>query len=332
MLKRFCCFFFALLLSFIHLSAAPRVLYVSGQTILIDAQYEGVLVSGSFEFSCNDQQIKSHPNDSVQITDLIITADNHPVRSNSDLNHIIASQKITSSSVDVVVKRNNERKNAKLYLYYDDEKNTFKTGFYVKDHISGIGTITYYDPQNHTYGALGHEITEKTTNDTADIHQGTIELGTVIEVEPSVLNQPGQKASKSASNPIGNILINNSFGLFGKYTQLTSYQIMEIGLQSNIQLGSASILTVIDGTEVQEYEIQITKLHRQDFPDVKGIELVITDKRLLQKSGGIIQGMSGSPIIQNGKIVGALTHMIPSNPHKGYGIYIEWMLKQSDLI
>lgn len=332
MLKRFCCFFFSILLSFIHLSAAPRVLYVSGQTILIDAQYEGVLVSGSFEFMCNNKQINSHPNDSVQITDMIISADHQPVKSSSDLNHIIASQKITNSSVDVVVKRNNQTKNAKLYLYYDDEKNSFKTGFYVKDHISGVGTITYYDPQNHTYGALGHEITEKTTGEIADIHHGSIELGTVIEVEPSVLNQPGQKVSRSAGNSIGNVLINNEFGLFGKYTQPTSYQIMEIGIQSDIQLGTASILTVINGTEVQEYQIQITKLHQQDSPDVKGIELVITDKRLLHKSGGIIQGMSGSPIIQNGRIVGALTHMIPSNPHKGYGIYIEWMLKQSDLI
>lgn len=332
MFKKTCCFFFALLLCTQNLSAARRMLYVSGETVMINAEYEGVLISGSFEFQLNDQTISTHPNDSIQVGDLIVSAEGTSITSCTELNRKIATSSISTSSLDVQVKRENELKNATLYLYFDESENAFKTGFYIKDHISGVGTLTYYDPQTKTFAALGHEIAEKATGKTADIHQGTLELGNVIQIKPSLINQPGEKVGRSLNQPLGQILLNNEFGLYGKTIQPFSYRMMEIGLQNEITTGSATILSVIDSTQIEEFTIQITRVHYQTTPSIKGIEFQITDQRLIDAAGGIVQGMSGSPILQNGRIIGAVTHMIPSSPTKGYGIFIEWMLMNSDQI
>lgn len=328
-MKKICCFFFAVLLSTISLSAAPRILYVSGETIMIHAKYEGVLVSGTFDFEHNDTVIKTHPEDSIQTGDLIIEAGTK-IESCTDLNKAIASKSIHTPFIDVTVLRNGSPQHAKLYLYYDSTKNTFKTGFYIKDHISGSGTLTYYDPTTSSFAALGHEIIEKTTGKAATIKTGSIELGQVAEIRPSVMNQPGEKIAHSSGLKIGTIQVNNEFGLYGTYERPSSYQIMETAAQKDIHLGKAVMMTVVSDDTIEEIDIMITRINYQKDPDIKGIEFMICDQSILEKTGGIVQGMSGSPIVQNGRIIGAVTHMIPSAPHKGYGMFIEWMIKQSD--
>ncbi len=331
-MKKFCCFFLCAFLSLLSVSADARTIVVSGQTVMINAQYDGVLVSGEFDFMWHDQTISQKPYDSIKTGDLIVEINDIEIDSCADLNQILSQTPITEEYLDVTVERTSNEVNARLYLYYEENDNTFKTGFYVKDHISGVGTLTYFDPINHSYGALGHEITEKTTGDAADIHQGELLLGQVTSIVPSVINQPGEKVSRSTGLYLGNIQLNNQFGIFGTMENDIEGMMMPIASQHQIQTGLATILTVIQNDEVKEYQIEITRVHKQTSAEIKGIEFKIIDEMLLNETGGIIQGMSGSPILQNGRIIGAVTHMIPSSPNKGYGVFIEWMLMNSDQI
>ncbi|MBQ4343163.1 MAG: stage IV sporulation protein B [Erysipelotrichaceae bacterium] len=331
-MKKFCCFFFCLVLSLVPVSAVSRTLIVCGDTVMINAQYDGVFISGDFDFHWKDQLISSHPLDSVQVHDMIIEANGNIISSCKELNRVISEVSITKNFIDVKVLRNQIEHKARLYLYFDENDNTFKTGFYIKDHINGVGTLTYYDPLHHSYGALGHEITEKSTGKRAEVHLGHILLGKVTSVVPSVINQPGEKISRSTDMILGNILINNEFGLFGKTNVELKGRELEIALQHQIHPGKAVLLTVIDSTNLMEVDIEITKVNLQSSQGIKGIEFKITDQRLIEKTGGIVQGMSGSPILQNGRIIGAVTHMIPSSPTRGYGVFIEWMLYYSDQI
>ena len=172
MMKKICCFFFALSLCFLNVSAANKTVIVCGDTVMINGQYNGVLISGQFDFEIDQQLIQTHPDDSVRVGDLIIEANHQPVIYTSDLNDVISSISFDQNFIDVIVKRNSVKTNAKLYLYFDKTASSFKTGLYIKDHITGTGTLTYYDPETHTYGALGHEIIEKCTQNIAELNQG----------------------------------------------------------------------------------------------------------------------------------------------------------------
>ena len=327
MMKKICCFFFALSLCFINISAANKTVIVCGDTVMINGQYNGVLISGQFDFEIDEQLILSHPDDSVIIGDLIIEANQKTIRTTSDLNEVISSVPFNKSFIDVTIKRNNTTTNAKLYLYFDSESSSFKTGLYIKDHITGTGTLTYYDPETKMYGALGHEIIEKSTQSLAELNQGEICSGKVTSIKPSLINQPGEKVSKNTGLVLGNILVHNQYGIFGKVMQPIDGIEMEIGSKHEIHTGSAKIMTVIRDNIVQEFDVIITSIHTSNERQIKNIELKIIDQNLLDTTGGIIQGMSGSPILQDGKLVGAVTHVLVNDPTRGYGIFIENMLE-----
>ena len=326
MMKKICCFFFALSLCWLNVSAANKTVIVCGDTVMINGHYNGVLISGQFDFEIDQQLIQTHPDDSVRVGDLIIEANHQPVIYTSDLNDVISSISFDQNFIDVIVKRNSVKTNAKLYLYFDKTASSFKTGLYIKDHITGTGTLTYYDPETHMYGALGHEIIEKSTQNIAELNQGQICAGKVTSIKPSLINQPGEKVSKNTGLVLGNILVHNQYGIFGKAMQPIPGIEMEIGKKQHIKTGSAKILTVIHDNRIEEFDIMITSVDTSDQRQIKNIELKITDPELLEATGGIIQGMSGSPIVQNGKLVGAVTHVLVNDPTRGYGIFIENML------
>ena len=326
MMKKICCFFFALSLCWLNVSAANKTVIVCGDTVMINGHYNGVLISGQFDFEIDQQLIQTHPDDSVRVGDLIIEANHQPVIYTSDLNDVISSISFDQNFIDVIVKRNSVKTNAKLYLYFDKTSSSFKTGLYIKDHITGTGTLTYYDPETHTYGALGHEIIEKCTQNIAELNQGQICAGKVTSIKPSLINHPGEKVSKNTGLVLGNILVHNQYGIFGKAMQPIPGIEMEIGNKQHIKPGSAKILTVIHDNRIEEFDIMITSIDTSDQRQIKNIELKITDPELLEATGGIIQGMSGSPIVQNGKLVGAVTHVLVNDPTRGYGIFIENML------
>lgn len=204
------------------------------------------------------------------------------------------------------------------------KNNTLSLGLYVKDSVMGVGTLTYYIDEAKIYGSLGHKIAVDYFN------SGRIYEATVDEVIKPSNGIAGEKKATITGGVIGTVELNEATGVQGYVTarfDTSDMKLLNIKTREEINLGKAEIWTCIDGTKVECFEIEITKLVKQKNKDIKGIHFKVTDKELLAKTGGIIQGMSGSPIIQNNKLIGAVTHVSLNDPTYGYGIYIEWMLE-----
>jgi stage IV sporulation protein B len=210
----------------------------------------------------------------------------------------------------------------------------YRLGIWVRDSTAGVGTLTFYDPESRCFGALGHAITDVDTGVLLSVKNGEIMQSTIIDVKQGRRGEPGELKGvfSGRQRVIGNILRNTQYGIYGKmYRSLPKFyfdQPLPVCSQYDVQVGKASILTTVDEEGIKEFEIQIIKVNIQQHPSSKGMVIEITDPELLERTGGIVQGMSGSPIIQNGRIVGAITHVFVNDPKKGYGIFIEWMLEE----
>ena len=231
-------------------------------------------------------------------------------------------------SINITYKRNDKLHNTDLKLYKEDNK--IKTGLYVKDSITGIGTLTYIDPNTRIFGVLGHEITDNNGN-MYKIKNGNITDSKVTGITKSDRGMPGEKnAILYSENVNGTILENTNKGLFGKYTNnLINDKLYKVAKLSDIKSGNAKILTVIDNNTVEQFDINILSV-KTTKDKLKNIEFEVIDKNLLDKTNGIVQGMSGSPIIQGEYIIGAVTHVVVNDPHKGYGILITNMLEEGE--
>lgn len=305
------------------LAYSERVL-VGGENIGITLNSPGVLIVGIYDVS------GSSPADEAGLKsgDIITTINKEKVSNIEDM-----ASKINDSSkesVSVGYLRDGKKKTATLKLY-KDENDVYKTGLYVKDSVTGIGTLTYIDPETKIFGALGHEILEQTTGKLLEIKDGKIFDSTVTGVVPSSDGNPGEKQARyDASKTIGDVSTNTTQGVFGKYTnELPNKDTYKVAKPSDIKEGEAKILTVLNANEIKEYEIRITKINKDNDKN-KNFVFEIVDKELLDKTNGIIQGMSGSPIIQGDYIIGAVTHVVVDNPHKGYGIFITNMLEEGE--
>ena len=208
------------------------------------------------------------------------------------------------------------------------------TGVYLRNKIAGIGTLTYVDPASQKYGALGHEIIDQDTKQIVKIRQGQLVDSHVTAIRKADDDEPGEKIAEIHFDKAhGTIEKNNVYGIYGEMTTdyYNSKKMLPIAFQNEVQLGYATILTVIDGKHIEEFEIEIVEINLQTNQEVKGIKYIVTDTRLLETTGGIVQGMSGSPIVQDGKIIGAVTHVLIHDSTLGYGVFIEWMLKESEI-
>ena len=206
----------------------------------------------------------------------------------------------------------------------------YKTGLYVKDNIMGIGTLTYIDPTTKIFGSLGHEISEKMTKKIFDVNNGSIFSSNIKKIVKSKNGIPGEKIASFNFNDIkGNITKNTITGVYGNYIDaFENNNIYEVAKKDEIKIGDASILTTINGNNIESFKINIIKtLNKNNNHDIL---FEIIDPKLLELTNGIVQGMSGSPIIQNNKIIGAVTHVVVDNPIKGYGINIEKMLIEGE--
>jgi len=210
------------------------------------------------------------------------------------------------------------------------EDNIIKTGLYVKDTINGIGTLSYIDPNTNIFGSLGHEIIESITKEKFEISEGNIYKAEVSSITKSKNNQTGEKnASIDKTNQEGTIKRNEINGIYGIYeSNKDDNQLLEVASKEEIKKGKAYIRTVLESDNVKDYSINIISLDEMD--ETKNILFEVTDADLINKSGGIVQGMSGSPIIQDDKIIGAVTHVVLDDPEKGYGIFIKNMLEEAE--
>lgn len=233
------------------------------------------------------------------------------------------------TSINVSVLRNSKNETISLKLE-KDSSGVYKTGLYVKDQINGIGTLSYIDPDTLIYGALGHEIADKNTLQKVELKDGKIFESNVTEITPSRDGTPGEKQAKFFQDNIyGKIEKNEESGIFGTFTgEISSSDAIEVGKPEDVKKGKASIRTVIKGNQVEDFEIEILEI--DESSKTKNILFQITDDRLLEQTGGIVAGMSGSPIIQNGKLIGAVTHVVVNDTDKGYGIFITSMLEEGE--
>ena len=315
--------FYLLLILPINTYAYSNYVISGGETIGIEVNSKGVLVVGFYKID-NEYIAKDA---GFAVGDLILEVNDTPVDS---IEAMVKTVEESSSQVHFTVSRDDTLKDVYLTLK-EDENQVLKTGLYVKDKINGIGTLTYIDPNSKIFGALGHEIIEKTTGQKLEIKDGKIYSSEVTGVTRSTLGKPGEKSAKYDSNDVfGSVFENTTHGIFGNYTDdIPNKKLYAVGTAEDIKTGEATILTVVDGNTVEEFNINILKVNSNENV-TKNILFEVTDENLLKTTGGIIQGMSGSPIIQNEHIIGAVTHVVVDDPTKGYGILITTMLEEAE--
>ncbi len=310
----------ALFLIPLPILAYPSTLIPGGENIGIGIKTNGVIVAGIYDIN----GIYPATEAGIKQGDIITNVDNKDISTIDEMVELINNN--TNNELVIEYKRNN--KNYKTTLKLQNSDGVIKTGLYVKDSVTGIGTLSFIDPTTKKFGALGHEITEQNTGLMLEVKKGTIFSSSVTKIDRSSNGVPGSKNALFYSDDIkGNILKNTHVGIFGNYTkEIPVKQAYKVATPEDIELGNAKILTVIDGTDVKEYNINILKLNKKD--ENKNILFEITDNELLSKTGGVVQGMSGSTMIQGDYIIGAVNYVVVDNPKRGYGIFITNMLEE----
>lgn len=305
------------------LLAYSKYIVAGGENIGLSINNKGIIIAGFYKVG------DKYPGYDAGLNkgDVIKRANDKEVSSIDDF--IGAIKESDGKSLKLVYQRGKQNETTTLNL--TNENGTLKTGLYVKDMISGIGTLTYIDPESRIYGALGHEVLEQTTGTMINVRDGKIYNSNVTSVEKSVRGEPGAKNANTNSNDVfGDVKENKVSGIFGNYTkEINKDNLYKVAVYEDIKLGEAKIITVIEGTLKKEYSINILKVNN-DKIDNKNILFEITDSNLINKTGGIVQGMSGSPIIQGNNIIGAVTNVVVNNPKRGYGILITTMLEEGE--
>lgn len=324
-LKKFKKTFIIILSSFImpiSILAYSEYIIPGGENVGIEIKSKGIMVVGLYEI---DGKYKASEA-GLKVGDIITSINDQEVNKIEEMAQIINN---SNEYVKIGFTRNNKLDYTNLEIT-KDENNVYKTGLYVKDNIKGIGTLTFIDPNTKLFGALGHEIIEKTTGQILEVKDGKIYDSTVTNIEPSRNGIPGEKNAIFNQTTKGTIKENTNKGIFGIYeTEIPNKKLYKVAKPDEIKKGEAKILTVLNDKEVKEYSINIIKI--TDSKDkTKNLLFEITDKTLLEQTGGIVQGMSGSPIIQDDYIIGAVTHVLVDNPTKGYGIFITNMLEEAE--
>jgi len=314
------------------------MVYPGGQPIGVKLNTKGVLVVALSDIEgINGKTPSPAANAGVQIGDSIISINNVEINHAEDLSRAINKKKNLELTLRVQRKNNPNLLEIKVKPTLNEDGKQ-KIGLWVRDSTAGVGTLTLYDDKTKKFAALGHPITDADTGTTLNVNNGVIISSNIISIKKGTRGSPGElRGLFIEENKIkGQIIKNTECGIFGDGTKsLINSKFskpMQIGKRDEIKVGKAEILTTINGSEPQLFQIEIQKLLPQNISGPKSMVIKITDSRLLEKTGGIVQGMSGSPIIQNNKIIGAVTHVLINKPDVGYGIYIEWMLKDAGIL
>ena len=318
-MKRYLFLLISLILP-LNVLAYSNYIIPGGETIGIEVNNNGVIVIGFYKI---DNKLNKNK---LKVGDNIIMVAGNKISTIDELVENI-EKNVDNNKVELTIKRNNNVFDTTFELINIDGK--YKTGLYVKDSITGIGTLSYIDPETHIFGALGHEVAESSSGALIEVKTGSIFRSSVTSIDRSYVGSAGSKNAKFYSNDkYGTINKNTKKGIYGIYNNdINNLETMKVGKYEDIKLGTAFIYTVLSGEEVNKYEINIDKINNTD---VKNIHFSIESNELINKTGGIVQGMSGSPIIQNDMIIGAVTHVIVDNPTTGYGILITKMLEEGE--
>ncbi|SFK93579.1 stage IV sporulation protein B [Paenibacillus sp. 1_12] len=310
-----------------------------GHTIGVKLKSAGVLVVGHHLVTIADEKKVSPGEDArIQLGDLIVKLNGKPITDVSKVSELVTEAGESKKPIVLTVKRNNEVLELSMQPAYDVVDKTYRLGLYIRDSAAGVGTLTFYAPDQGVYGALGHVITDMDTQTPIAVGTGEIVHSNVTSISKSQNGEPGEKRAQFSkeSKVLGNIEKNTSFGIFGQMSELPDHsfskEALPVAFSEEVKEGPAQIYTVVSGQKVEKFDIEVMHVTKQEFPATKGMVIKVTDPRLLEKTGGIVQGMSGSPIIQNGKVIGAVTHVFVNDPTSGYGCFIEWMLQDAGIM
>lgn len=335
MKKRKIAFFsciFSIIFSFSTVSA-EKLLIPSGKSIGVILSTNGVMVVNVCEIeTANDGSVSPAKEAGIKSGDFIQSIGGSNISSVGELNEKISMSK--GEAVPITVMRKGKTIQTLISPKIAKNDGEWRIGAWVKDAASGIGTMTYYDPNDSSFAALGHGICDAESGEVIDVDGGNILNSTIVSVNKGEKGAPGELKGVFSENKnvIGEIEINSQSGIFGKTTQIPQRDALCVAEKSEVHEGKAKILANVEGNIVDEFDIEIVRVMPLSMATQKGIVLKVTDEKLIEKTGGIVQGMSGSPIIQNGKLVGAVTHVFVNDPTRGYGIFIENMLAEAEKI
>lgn len=303
-----------------------KVLSVCGMPVGLYMETQGVLIVDTGEIMGQDGIVRDPAANIAKAGDYILEVNGRPVTRKKQL--ISEIQDSRGETMNLLVSRKGEEIPLSLEPVQTDESE-YKLGIWVRDNTQGIGTMTYME-QDGTFGALGHGISDTDTGQLLDVSGGELYQAQILSIMKGAKGTPGELSGYieyQDSKKLGQIVKNTEEGIFGKISDLQQWPVMqaEVGYKQEVEVGDAEIVTDL-GEGTKAYKIQITDIYKERADTNKAFEIQVTDSRLLEKTGGIVQGMSGSPVLQNGKIIGAVTHVFVRDPAKGYGIFIENML------
>ncbi|MBQ9079842.1 MAG: SpoIVB peptidase [Clostridia bacterium] len=301
-------------------------LYPGGMPFGVKFYTEGVLVVGFCDIETEGGKVNPAYAAGIRIKDVITAVGGEPLNDAAELTTKI--DKSEGKPVDVTYRRDGEAHTVTLTPVYSQSEGRYKTGVWVRDSGAGIGTVTFIVPSSGAFGGLGHGICDGDTGELTPMRRGNVTSVTISGLTRGIAGDPGEVKGYFNSGKCGTLLGNTENGVYGIFTDLPSTppeEAMKIATRSEVKEGEAYIWCTLDSNEACRYTVELSAIDR-DSDSNKCFTVTITDPVLLEKTGGIIQGMSGSPIIQNGKLVGAVTHVLINDPSRGYGIFIENML------
>lgn len=302
-----------------------------GKAIGMKLYTDGVLVVGMSEINGK----KPYENSGIQEGDRIVEINHEKIDSTNDL--IETVNQCDGTVLEVTYKRDEETMTASIQPVKTNE-DEYKLGLWVRDAAAGVGTMTFYEPSSGMFAALGHGITDIDTSELISIASGELVTTQILSIVKGEKGVPGEvRGTIEKSTLLGTISKNTNYGVYGKVTNPVRLNInqsseMEVALRNEIKTGKAQILCQLDNGKVESYDIEIQKLFLNNNENNKSMLIKVTDEKLLEKTGGIIQGMSGAPIIQNGKFIGAVTHVLINDPTVGYGVFADIMVKQLKMV
>lgn len=320
-----------------------KQVFAGGHSIGIKLHEEGVIIAGYYYLKeeQGDDYFSPAENAGVEIGDIILSLNGHALKDIDRAASIIKREAASNKPLHLMIKRKHETFRLTLEPHLCPEALEYRIGLYIRDTAAGVGTLTFYDPETGFYGALGHVITDIDTNVALEINEGVIVQADVVNIKMAQRGQPGEKAGifREGQNILGSIQKNTISGIYGQLEDIDNLgtfmtphcEPLPVALAFQVENGPAEMLTVLEGNRIQSFMVQIERASIQNKAGDKGMVIRIVDEHLLELTGGIVQGMSGSPIIQNGRIVGAVTHVFVNDPSRGYAIYAEWMLQESGI-
>ncbi len=305
--------------------------YVGGDTVGFNLFSDGVICVGSNAVITENGTSQPAKESDIKDGDALIEIEGEHIKTINDIDRIINLPEMQGKVLNIKLKRNAELIESTIKPVFDLASKKYKLGLWVKNNASGVGTLTYIKQNDYRFGAVGHPIVDSSLGENFVVDSGNIYRCKLLGIKKGEKNNPGEIHSSInlSDNSIGLADTNCKYGVYGNILNksiIDATRTANLGGRLSVKLGEAQIYCNIDGQGVKAYDIKIIKANKQNNADDKSMTIKITDKNLIEKTGGIIQGMSGSPIVQNGKIVGAVTHVLLNDPTRGYGVYMDWMI------